>query len=206
MKIRKSGSWILVFLLWAVTPAALFGQNTTGKIAGLVSDNTGASVPGCTVTLTNLDTAESNTITTDSSGILFVSQHQAGALQASGREERVQGFRPTTDRCGDRKRTQNRHYFGGWCGHRDGSSNRSDAFTPAGDELAGASHRPTSRHRYAPQRPQPDCLNGNGARRCAAGPAFGRKLVDRQPGRRQSVRAGRFSDWRRPVRSKPDSD
>ena len=68
MKIRKSGSWILVFLLWAVTPAALFGQNTTGKIAGLVSDNTGASVPGCAVTLTNLDTAESNTITTDSAG------------------------------------------------------------------------------------------------------------------------------------------
>src|SRR5271155_481417 len=68
MKIRKLGSWIVVLLLWAVTPAALFGQNTTGKIAGLVSDNTGASVGGCAVTLTNLDTAESNTVTTDASG------------------------------------------------------------------------------------------------------------------------------------------
>ena len=58
MKIRKSGSWILVFLLWAVTPAALFGQNVHGKISGVVSDNTGASVGGCAVTLTNLDTAE----------------------------------------------------------------------------------------------------------------------------------------------------
>ena len=59
MKTRKLVSWVVVFLLWAVTPAALFGQNTTGKIAGLVLDNTGASVPGCAVTLTNLDTAES---------------------------------------------------------------------------------------------------------------------------------------------------
>ena len=56
MKIRKLGSWIVVFLLWAVTPAALFGQNVHGKISGIVSDNTGASVAGCTVTLTNLDT------------------------------------------------------------------------------------------------------------------------------------------------------
>ena len=68
MKIRKLGSWMVVFLLCAVTPAALFGQNVYGKISGVVSDNTGASVGGCTVTLTNLDTAESNKITTDASG------------------------------------------------------------------------------------------------------------------------------------------
>ncbi len=68
MKIRKPGSWILVFLLWAVTPAALFGQNVHGKISGVVSDNTGAAVGGCTVTLTNLDTAEHNEITSDGSG------------------------------------------------------------------------------------------------------------------------------------------
>ena len=68
MKIRKLVSLIVVFLLWAVTPAALFGQNTYGKISGVVSDNTGASVGGCAVTLTNLDTAEGNTITSDASG------------------------------------------------------------------------------------------------------------------------------------------
>jgi hypothetical protein len=68
MKIRKSGSWIVVFLLWAVTPAALFGQNVYGKIAGVVSDNSGASVGGCAVTLTNLDTDTSNQVTTDPSG------------------------------------------------------------------------------------------------------------------------------------------
>jgi Carboxypeptidase regulatory-like domain len=68
MKIRKLGSWIVVFLLWAVTPAALFGQNVYGKISGVVSDNTGASIGGCGVTLVNLDTNESNKITTDASG------------------------------------------------------------------------------------------------------------------------------------------
>jgi hypothetical protein len=68
MKIRKLGSWMVVFLLWAVTPAALFGQNVYGKISGVVSDNTGASIGGCAVTLINLDTAESTKITTDASG------------------------------------------------------------------------------------------------------------------------------------------
>jgi len=38
MKIRKLGSWIVAFLLFAVTPAALFGQNVYGKISGVVSD------------------------------------------------------------------------------------------------------------------------------------------------------------------------
>ena len=45
-----------------------FWPEHDGKISGVVSDNTGASVAGCTVTLTNLDTAESNKITTDASG------------------------------------------------------------------------------------------------------------------------------------------
>jgi Carboxypeptidase regulatory-like domain len=68
LKIRKLGSWTVVFLLCAVTPAALFGQNVYGKISGVVSDNTGASVGGCAVTLTNLDTDESTKVTTDGSG------------------------------------------------------------------------------------------------------------------------------------------
>ena len=46
MKTRTLGSWIVVFLLWAVTPAALFGQNVYGKISGVVYDNTGSSVGG----------------------------------------------------------------------------------------------------------------------------------------------------------------
>jgi hypothetical protein len=68
MKIRKLGSWIVAFLLFAVTPAALFGQNVYGKISGVVSDNSGASISGCALTLTNLDTDESNKITSDSTG------------------------------------------------------------------------------------------------------------------------------------------
>jgi hypothetical protein len=68
MNIRKLGSWMVVFLLWAVTPAALFGQNTSGKISGVVSDNTGAAIGGCAVTLANLDTNESNQVKTDASG------------------------------------------------------------------------------------------------------------------------------------------
>jgi hypothetical protein len=68
MKIRKLGSWIVVFLLWVATPAALYGQNVYGKISGVISDSTGAAIGGCAVTLTNLDTAESSKVTSDASG------------------------------------------------------------------------------------------------------------------------------------------
>src|SRR5271170_6612182 len=68
MNIRRLGCLIVVFLLWAVAPAALFGQNVYGKISGVVSDNTGASIGGCALTLTNLDTDESSKVTSDASG------------------------------------------------------------------------------------------------------------------------------------------
>ena len=120
MKIRKSGSWILVFLLWAVTPAALFGQNTTGKIAGLVLDNTGASVPGCAVTLTNLDTAESNKITTDSSGYYSFPQITPGRYKLQAEKTGFKLFvqQPVVVEIESGLKID--ITLGGWYGHRDG--------------------------------------------------------------------------------------
>ncbi|MGB6687766.1 MAG: TonB-dependent receptor [Terracidiphilus sp.] len=68
MNIRRSGVLLAIALVWAVTPAVLWGQNVYGKISGYVSDSSGASIGQATVTLTNLDTNEKNQITTDSSG------------------------------------------------------------------------------------------------------------------------------------------
>src|ERR1035441_10733832 len=48
-----------------------FGQTvnyTTGSIAGKVSDDAGAGVPGVTVTTTNLDTGQTLTTFTDKNG------------------------------------------------------------------------------------------------------------------------------------------
>src|SRR5664279_5234510 len=50
---------------------AAFGQTvnyTTGSIAGKVSDDAGAGVPGVTVTTTNLDTGQTRTTFTDKNG------------------------------------------------------------------------------------------------------------------------------------------
>ena len=68
MNIRRSVSFLVTVLLWAVTPAALFGQNVNGKITGNVSDSSGAAIGQASVTLTNLDTNAKNEIATDSSG------------------------------------------------------------------------------------------------------------------------------------------
>src|SRR5260370_6947674 len=55
--------------LFALTPSALLSQSaTTGAVSGIVTDPTGAIVPGPTVTLTQQNTNVTQTTTTDSSG------------------------------------------------------------------------------------------------------------------------------------------
>ena len=51
-----------------VTSRVGFSQNVYGTIAGAVTDSSGAAVANATVTLTNLDTAQTRNIVADSSG------------------------------------------------------------------------------------------------------------------------------------------
>src|SRR5690349_20970418 len=48
--------------------AALWGQTERGNITGTVSDSSGAAVPGATVTITNLATNQTVTVTSTSAG------------------------------------------------------------------------------------------------------------------------------------------
>ncbi|HEY3054653.1 MAG TPA: carboxypeptidase regulatory-like domain-containing protein [Thermoanaerobaculia bacterium] len=61
--------WTLVLLI-VLLPTALFAQSqaTTGVIEGVVTDATGAALPGVTVTLHNTETNYSQTVITDSAG------------------------------------------------------------------------------------------------------------------------------------------
>src|SRR5579863_2316806 len=68
MKIRRSCFLILAVLVLAATPAVLSGQNTYGRMAGTVSDSSGASIADATVTLTNLDTNAKQQMATSASG------------------------------------------------------------------------------------------------------------------------------------------
>jgi hypothetical protein len=50
------------------SPALLFGQSEKGAILGIVTDSTGAAVPGASVTITDLGTKTTQTLTTNGEG------------------------------------------------------------------------------------------------------------------------------------------
>ena len=56
--------WVMFCLL----PADLFAQAITAKVVGTVTDPSGASVPGATVTIQNVQTNQSRTTTTNAVG------------------------------------------------------------------------------------------------------------------------------------------
>jgi hypothetical protein len=59
---------LVIFLAACLIPVALAAQAVTGTILGVVSDDTGAVVPGATVTLTHTATGLSRAVTTDANG------------------------------------------------------------------------------------------------------------------------------------------
>ena len=58
---------IVVIALW-LSPAPAGAQGTSGTILGTVTDSSGASGAGTTVTVTNVDTGTSRSVIADSTG------------------------------------------------------------------------------------------------------------------------------------------
>src|SRR5262247_3832194 len=73
-----------------MSSVAAIGQLTTGTIAGTVTDQSGAAVPGATVTLKNTDTGVSRTAQTAENGKYEVLSLQAGSYEISAA---LTGFR-----------------------------------------------------------------------------------------------------------------
>src|SRR5439155_25199734 len=65
---RIRSGLLLCLTIMGITPL-LLAQATTGTITGAVSDQTGAIVPGATVTVRNIDTNISRMATTVSHGL-----------------------------------------------------------------------------------------------------------------------------------------
>jgi hypothetical protein len=80
----------LVFLGGSVA----FGQGTSASLTGQVTDNSGAVVPGATVTATNTDTSLAQTATTNGAGIYLIAPlppgHYKLAVEARGFERYLQ--------------------------------------------------------------------------------------------------------------------
>src|SRR4051812_13819237 len=60
-----------------------FGQLTTGTITGTVADQTGAAIPGATITLKNADTGALRTVLTNETGKYEALSLQTGLYEAS---------------------------------------------------------------------------------------------------------------------------
>jgi hypothetical protein len=84
----KSRLWTLSYGLVVLLPIALYGQADTGTIAGTVLDTSGAVVPNCTVTLTQVGTDTKATVKTDQQGNYVATPLRIGSytvtVEASG--------------------------------------------------------------------------------------------------------------------------
>jgi hypothetical protein len=76
--IAYSALFASLLLMLALAPGAL-GQGITGSITGTVTDATGAIVAGATVTVRNVDTNATRTVTTTDIGSYTVTQLQPGS-------------------------------------------------------------------------------------------------------------------------------
>src|SRR5206468_3774354 len=68
LQIRGAAICGSVFAVVLLCGTMAYGQNTAGTILGAVSDESGARLPGVTVTITHLDTGIVRSVTTDEGG------------------------------------------------------------------------------------------------------------------------------------------
>jgi hypothetical protein len=92
---RKSMRWTRLYLLAALVVAAApaFAQRTTATIRGTVTDQTGAVVPGVTMTVKNAVTGFTRTVTTNTDGIYVFSELPVGTYSLSAE---LSGFKTIT--------------------------------------------------------------------------------------------------------------
>jgi outer membrane receptor protein involved in Fe transport len=85
----------LTLVICLLTPFAAFAQLTTGSITGTVTDDSGAALPGVTVTAKNSATGVSRSTVTESDGSFNIPLLQPGTYEVSGA---LDGFRPSVAR------------------------------------------------------------------------------------------------------------
>src|SRR5437867_5760496 len=92
MRMRPLGHVALLVAFCSLASASLSAQLQTGRLLGTVFDAQHAAVPGATVTVTNLATNISRTVTTDGEGNYVVTPLEPGIYRISAS---LQGFRTT---------------------------------------------------------------------------------------------------------------
>lgn len=100
--IAKSLLISFLLLVFGIAPVALHAQTSQGQIAGTVTDQTGAVIPGATVVLTEVNTQATQTATTDGNGFFVATNLPIGdytleVSKPSYRSEKRGGFIVTAD-------------------------------------------------------------------------------------------------------------
>ncbi|MCL4402294.1 MAG: carboxypeptidase regulatory-like domain-containing protein, partial [Acidobacteria bacterium] len=80
----------IVLLTMGALTCGLYAQSTAGRITGIVTDATGAVIPGAEVTIANTDTTVVNRAQTNASGVYLAVSLLAGHYQV---DVQAQGFR-----------------------------------------------------------------------------------------------------------------
>ncbi len=88
--VSRSLTHVFACLLLLLAAADLRAQGTTSRVTGVVSDSSGARIPGASVTLTNEGTAVSFTTTTSDSGAYTFEAVQVGSYAV---KVELQGFK-----------------------------------------------------------------------------------------------------------------
>src|SRR5271165_1553665 len=93
---KSSGSWMircfLLSLLMLAVPLAMHAQQYSGTITGTVTDSSGASVPGATVTVTNPATGATYNATTSEQGVYVFAQLPVGTYQVEVKKASFKDF------------------------------------------------------------------------------------------------------------------
>ncbi|HEX7154135.1 MAG TPA: TonB-dependent receptor [Thermoanaerobaculia bacterium] len=85
----------LLLVVCLLAPVAAFAQLTTGSINGTVTDDSGAALPGVTLTARNVATGASRTTITESDGSFNIPLLQPGTYEVTAE---LEGFRPAVAR------------------------------------------------------------------------------------------------------------
>ena len=85
---KRKSIWLTVLLVsiqWAAFhPQPIWGQITTGTILGTITDETGAVIPGVSVTIRNVATGLTRTAISDDAGRYLNPRLPVGTYEVSG--------------------------------------------------------------------------------------------------------------------------
>ena len=84
-----------LFCLLALFAMRAHAQTLFGSVVGTVTDNTGAAVPEATVVVTETQTNDTRTVTSDNGGVYTVSTVPPGNYQVTITKQGFQGFKTT---------------------------------------------------------------------------------------------------------------